>query len=305
MSVAANHYHGRCCDSFDWENLKSTAMHPFIRSLIPPALAEWRRAQKSRKEDRKYSFITDQNLQLKSAENQKKRCFIVGTGRSITKQNLRLLRGEVCLGLNEFFLHKDYSYIRPQYLVFSGFAVHNDPMEVRVAWYKQYEDKIKNISTPIINFPDYNFILSRGFLAGMPKFFIRFDRPYDELPDRGFDATKSLYESQSVSVMALQIAIYMGFKQIYLVGLDHDWLLRIFDAKPTHFYEQRRSIIYKNVREVEQSSFSDQLAANYRLFSQYADILAYAQLHSIAIFNATAGGLLDVFPRTDFTSLFA
>ena len=40
-----------------------------------------------------------------------KRCFILGTGPSIKSQNMRLLRNEFIISLNNFFVHNDYKYI--------------------------------------------------------------------------------------------------------------------------------------------------------------------------------------------------
>jgi hypothetical protein len=45
------------------------------------------------------------------------RCFILATGPSIKTQDLRYLQGELCIGVSQFFLHKDIKIISPKYHV--------------------------------------------------------------------------------------------------------------------------------------------------------------------------------------------
>jgi hypothetical protein len=247
--------------------------------------------------------ILGKNEVLKNI-HQGKRCFIVGTGSSIKKQNLKLLKNEFCIGLNEFFLHDDYSEIKPQYTVFSGFGIHNVPTEKHLSWYQNYEQTITGISQPLINICDYSFIQKNSLLKKSDVKFMHFQNGFEKLEQNGIDATQTLYASSSVSVMALQLALYMGFKEIFLVGFDHDWLLRMFDKQPTHFYNHDKSIIYKGHNEVEGISVLSELKSNVNLFSNYTFLKEYADKHNVAVYNATEGGMLDVFPRVKFESTF-
>ncbi len=247
--------------------------------------------------------ILKENETLKNI-HQGKRCFILATGSSIANHDLKPLKDEICIGLNEFFLHEDYKIIKPKYVVFSGFGIHNVPSEKQLAWYKSYGDTIKGISVPLINICDYKYIFKNNFLPNAGTKFMRYDLNYETLPVIGIDATKKMYASQGVGAMAIQNAIYMGFKEIILVGFDHDWLLRMFDKKPTHFYNHNNSIIYKGLREVDVFSVQYQLDSLSKLFMNYIHIKKYADEKGIQILNATEGGMLDVFPRTNFEALF-
>lgn len=247
--------------------------------------------------------ILKENESLKNI-HQGKRCFIVGAGSSIKKQNLKLLKNEITFGLNEFFLHPDYKEIKPKYLIFSGFGIHNVPVEKQLLWYKNYEDKIAGISTPIINVCDHNFISKNKLLSKIDKKFIQYESNLETLSGNGIDATKSLYACQGVGAMAIQVAMYMGFKEIILLGFDHDWLLRMFDNKPTHFYDHNNSIIYKGHSEVKGMSVLYQLDSLSKLFMNYTYLKNYADDTTITVANATEGGMLDVFPLVKYESLF-
>jgi hypothetical protein len=247
--------------------------------------------------------ILKKNSTLKNFHHGK-RCYILATGSSIKNMDLKPLNNEISMGLNEFFLHDDYKEIKPEYVVFSGFGIHNVPKEKQAAWYKSYGDTISGISTPLINICDYNYIKKNNFLSTTDVKFFKYGLKFDWIEDYGIDATKNLYECQGVGAMALQCALYMGFKEIILVGFDHDWILRMFDTKPTHFYNHDKSIIYKGLREVDPFSAQYQFDSMSKLFLNYIAIKKHADNNGILIMNATEGGMLDVFPRVDFKSLF-
>ena len=251
----------------------------------------------------KLSNILNKNESLKNSHSGK-RCFIIGTGSSIKSQNLKLLKNDISMGLNEFFLHPDYNEIKPKYVVFSGFGIHNVPAEKQILWYQDYEKRIAGISTPIINICDYNYISKNKLLTKSGIKFMRYENNFDVILEEGIDATKNMYASQGVGAMAIQNAIYIGFKEIVLVGFDHDWLLRMFDSKPTHFYDHNTSIIYKGHREVEGITLQYQLQSLSKLFLNYIQLKKYADKKGVTILNATEGGMLDVFPLVDFESLF-
>jgi hypothetical protein len=84
---------------------------------------------------------------------------------------------------------------------------------------------------------------------------------------------------QTTAVLAIQVAIYLGFKNITLVGFEHSWL-----ATPdqlAHFYSKERD--------------QDDMI---HMLSQYKTINHYAQKNNILISNATPNSFLDVFPQT-------
>lgn len=281
-----------------------------VKDFIPPVILKlWPSRSKpqlytnTKGENISADSILVQNKELKD-KYKGKRCFIVGAGGSIKMQDLKVLKNEVVFGLNEFFLHPDYKEIAPKYLVFSGFGIHNVPTEKQILWYQDYEKRIEGISTPLINICDYNYLAKNGLLMRSGVKFMRYENNYDLIMEQGIDAAGNLYASQGVGAMAIQIAVYMGFSEIVLLGYDHDWLLRMFDNQPTHFFDHNSSIIYKGHREVEGITVLYQLQSMTKLFSNYVQIKKYTDSKHINILNATAGGMLDVFPRVQFETLF-
>jgi hypothetical protein len=280
-----------------------------IRDFIPPIMLDGFRCIRSvvfPKIDsnlpRDYKKILGRNSEFKS-KHAGQRCFILATGSSIAQMDLKSLAGEFCIGLNEFHLHPDYETIRPQYLVFSGFGIHNVAAERHEKWYDNYGEITRGISIPFINICDYPLISDLGLLKENEKYFFHMNRSFSELSTSEIDASGNLYRSQGVGAMAIQLAIYMGFAEILLVGFDHDWLLRMFDHAPTHFYDHNKSIIYKGHNEVADTTVIYQATSLIGLFENYIALNSYAKQRKIDIRNATLGGMLDVFQRVNFDEL--
>lgn len=102
----------------------------------------------------------------------------------------------------------------------------------------------------------------------------------------------------TVTFTALQMAIYMGFSKIYLIGMDHtvshvvtsDGKLSVDNRIQNHF-EKEKVHLY-------QAQYKEGLEYSYSLAKDYAE------RHGIEIYNATRGGKLEIFKRIDFDSIF-
>jgi len=104
--------------------------------------------------------------------------------------------------------------------------------------------------------------------------------------------------------MALMVALYIGCSEIYLLGTDHTtFKLDTGEYDYRHFYDGEA----KNElgEEGGPSDLENDFRCSAELWRQYKVLRAYARIKDIAIFNATGGGILDLFPRVDYKSLFA
>jgi hypothetical protein len=107
---------------------------------------------------------------------------------------------------------------------------------------------------------------------------------------------------QSVTVMALYLALYLGCDPIHLLGCDHDWILHVNQS--THFYsEGQHALVRGNYNEWFGGDFGTYCEDYVRLWQQYRALRAAAAKRSTRILNATAGGLLDVFQRVNYESV--
>ena len=96
-----------------------------------------------------------------------------------------------------------------------------------------------------------------------------------------------VYGAFTVACSAMQLAVYMGFKEIYLIGCDCD-----YSGERRHFDDFKVENEHPIIDEEG------------KMVMTYETVKRYADEHGIKIYNATRGGKLEVFERVDFDSLF-
>jgi hypothetical protein len=98
--------------------------------------------------------------------------------------------------------------------------------------------------------------------------------------------------------------MYMGLDPLYLLGTDHD---HFRSGEYKYFYEPtvlRGKDLSVDENGKLRSGWHDELAGLAALWRQYRGIRQIATANGITVFNATAGGELDEFPRAAFETLF-
>ncbi len=210
-------------------------------------------------------------------------CFIVATGPSLTSQDLDTLKkhGHTTISMNNIFPIFYHTTWRPNY-----YAVCD-----RTAL-KIWKDEIissdiptKFISTFCDNFSEFSLDKS---VIGIN---CNYDREIKEFPKFSTDISKVIYLGWTVTYICIQLAIYMGFSKIYLLGVDFS-ASKIKDPSKRHFNEN-----YDSKTGLYQTD--DTLMLN--CYQKAYDIAKYL---GIKIYNATRGGYLEVFERVDFDSIF-
>lgn len=232
------------------------------------------------------------------------RCFILATGPSISKQNLLPLKNEICMSLNMFYLHKDYKIINPHYHLISGIAPHPKiTNKLAKLWFGEIDKKV-NSEYLLLNYLDKPFVDKNKLFFSKNVFYFDFSTPLEMIQKNGIDATNALYMSQTASMMAIQLAIYMGFHEIYLLGVDHDGILRYTKRLPMHFYKPAESIFeVRGIHDGDNFDWEIEFHNQWMLWRQYKLIKQYADLKGSKIINITPESLLDVFERRDYESV--
>ena len=279
-----------------------------VKKILPPVIVDgaWHLKNKI-SENKNWNRIKDV---VKKSEELKdihkgKRIFIVGTGASIKNQNLLPLKDEIVIGLNEFFLHPDFDTIKPTYNIFSGYYCHTTTISETTIkkWYSNFENALKKTGTiAILPIQDFDFLKTNNLMSNgtVEKYCFNWNTSPLDIEKYEFRSLKKSYAGQSVSVTAICMAIYMGTKEIYLLGFDHDWILTYQDKIQKHFYADNKSVIYSNLAEFNTNQLVNQFKAYVQLFEEYKAINDFSKNNNINIINLTEGGLLDIFPRQNF-----
>jgi len=265
----------------------------------------------SRAKLRRGRTVTNQQLSRHAilAENQQlrdrhagQRCFILATGPSIKRQQLRVLAAEACISVSNFFVHPDYAEIQPRYHCVAPYH----PPITEDGWQQWLGEMGAGTQGAELFFGmnDFDRNHSRGLFKGRDVHHLLFGGTLGQVEAHGIDLTRANPSPQSVTIMALYTALYMGFSEIILLGCDHDWILHVNASM--HFYTEDQHALNRNGYNEWFGGGLDGYFRDYlALWSQYRAIAAAAEKRGVRIINATEGGLLDVFPRANLSTLIS
>ena len=207
-----------------------------------------------------------------------KRCFIVGNGPSLTLEDLEKIRNEYCFGTHRVYQIFDKTQWRPTFYCAQDYKLIQDSSDE----ISRMDNENKFLGMVATN--KYKNIAKATYIRMILKPF------YPELPLFSEDMLKGFYEGFTVTYMCLQLAIYMGFKEIYLIGVDHNYSIEL---NPDGTLKEDKSI---------KDHFSDDdkitnIPQTFKSTLAYISAQKYAEKHNIMIYNLTRGGKLDAFPR--------
>lgn len=243
------------------------------------------------------------------------RCFILATGPSIAKQNLLGLRNETCIAVGDFYLHPDAKVINPEYQVIAPMHQPFDDklvLTIMDGYKKQYSENTTYFFGYSPYESSYNAVFNRNPLSRPKKeFYInysgsRFLEEDTYKSKKMWDICGTPFSCMTVVFSAIQIALYMGFDKIYLLGCDHDYLERKLIGKGFdnhHFYKDKEDGIEGIVKFLDDFSLEQWFYQYYYRWKQYRLMKQYAQEKGQVILNATHGGMLDVFDRVKFEDI--
>ena len=210
------------------------------------------------------------------------RCFIIGNGPSLNKMDLCLLKNEFTIGLNRIYLlfpkmgFTTTFYVAVNKLVIEQCAheIEKLPMPKFISWHAR-----KSINVT----PDMIYIRSPGSKSSFSK-----------------NPSSKIWEGSTVTYVAMQIAFYLGFSQVILIGVDHNFTTKGEPHKrvisegpdPNHFSpDYFNKGFHWQLPDLESSEKA------YRLAKQYFE------QDGREILDATVEGKLDVFPKVEYQSL--
>ena len=216
------------------------------------------------------------------------RCFLIGNGPSLTISDLELLQGEITFGCNRVYKLFENTAWRPDYFCM---------IDALIAKYSSKE-LAENVECPL-----FTNINTRDLMEYKPKNLV-FARNLGDNPYRVSENFEAYYVPSGATVMTfmLELAMYMGFKDIYLIGVDCTSSL-VSNGHCAKGYVNP-DLVQKDIERVRKrlndpTLTAEQVAAYYydqSTFS-YKVLRDYAEGHGIHIYNATRGGMLEVYER--------
>jgi len=211
------------------------------------------------------------------------RCFIVATGPSLTSLDLdRLCQSqEICISMNGIFNIYEKTTWRPSYYAASD-GIYIQKSGDEICNYSGYDKFLSDAYAPFWRKPRN---------SSCHRFHIIMESFGPEGPEFSNDFAVGAFSAFTVTYICLQLAVYMGFQEIYLFGVD-------FSAHnisgPIHFCDDK---VYAH------GITRDYIFSHDENLLGYLSAKRYAEANGIQIYNATRGGKLEVFERVDFDSL--
>lgn len=208
------------------------------------------------------------------------RVFITCPGPSMSIKDLELLKNEYTIGVNSITKAYSKTSWRPTYYalvdIFS-FGKYLKENEVEGGTFCQREAFFHYRSEPKTRHGKETFLLV-DYSNHKPDWMKKNKIKYSS------DMSVNVYDGFTVTNMAIQLAIYMGFKKIYLIGCDCD-----YTQPKIHFIEAPG-----DKQKIEAGWLPD--AVNLSL-EGYRAIRDFAYKKHVEIYNVTRGGKLEIFYR--------
>ncbi|MCI9078413.1 MAG: DUF115 domain-containing protein [Lachnospiraceae bacterium] len=234
---------------------------------------------------------SDRYLLKMKGKYSRKRCFVLGNGPSLTAEDLELLKDEITFASNKIYRIFEKTSWRPTFLGL---------MDESVAEQKGVLDGLNGFECEkkfALQESYYIFRKLKGdicFLHGW------YQRKYLDNPGFSDDLTKGVYCIATVTYMLIQIARYMGFDEIYLMGIDNKYA----------YSKLKDGTIVRN--EGVTSYFGEEKAplpdpgtavSTWELDVAYEYADGYSRKHGFRIYNATRGGFLEKFERVNLEDI--
>jgi hypothetical protein len=105
------------------------------------------------------------------------------------------------------------------------------------------------------------------------------------------DVSDYIINTPTITYTMIQLAVYLGYKYIYLLGMDHSYALT---------YDEKGNVLQDDT--INSHFFTDKnpkdVIANIEGMNKaYIVARDYAKEHNVTIINVTRGGKLEWFPR--------
>ena len=211
------------------------------------------------------------------------RCFVVANGPSLRHTDLGLLKDELTIGMNRIYRMREINGFSPTYL-----AVFDMDSQI-----EQVADEIRPLHLPkFVNW------MGRGPL---PPDRWTYHVKLTFRPGFSGDLTRPVWGGHSVTFVCIQLAFFMGFQEVVLVGKDHSYREQGVPNQVVRATGDETNHALPNYYAP---------GATWRIPDYKGEELAYGMARAAferagrRIVDATIGGRLDVFEKVDYHSLF-
>ncbi len=236
----------------------------------------------------KYYNLTKYHRRMKKIYNSHlgESCFVIGNGPSLTADDLNTL---IDNNIDSFAANRIYKIFpqtkwRPTYYVNSDWSLIRDVLE-----------EVNLIPAKIRFFPVHH-LYQKSFRKTIGNKTV-FNMKYSEDTAFRLDCTDSIKGVGTVTIEAIQLAAHMGYRNIYLLGVDHNFD-NIID-------KSGKTVVNKDVKNYfvddYDTDISNKVVHNLgNTTRKYYEAQKFYAEHGVNIYNSTRTTKLEAFPKTAF-----
>lgn len=230
-----------------------------------------------------------------------KRVFLIGNGPSLKASDLDMIKDEYSFACNRIpLIYKDTVWRPTFYIGTDGELMERKRNDLNLV---EKEEKT-----------EYIFLTTRDLeltkQISRTLYFPMIDR--FEIPaDFSYDILKGVYDARTVVYMALQLIVYMGFREVVLLGMDGGWPTKIGEDgrriidfnQPVHFAEEYDD---EDIKSFLNSwvDFNNLKECGLRdLVEVWEQVKYFLDMKNVKVLNATRGGLIENYERVQLEEL--
>lgn len=247
------------------------------------------------------------------------RCIIMGNGPSLNQMDLRAFAGETVFAANSVYLLFDRLPWRPRYYSCVDTRVLPDIAPDILEMHRTNPEMQLFFPSELIIWDGSGARLNtRHIIPPAPSrwFFWEESYSFSTLPRSAFslDCGDHLCRPHTVIITLMQLAAYMGFKELYLIGCDTSYTLpkTVRQEGPEVGDGTSEKLLLTSTEDDDPNHFDSRYFGRGRKwhapkvqdmifhYRHAAQVLADTD---IRVFNATVGGNLEVFPRVDYRDI--
>jgi len=231
-------------------------------------------------------------LKYKNTHNGK-RAFIIGNGPSLKVNDVEKLKDEITFGANKIYLMYNETSWRPTY-----YFVEDDLV------FKQNYETIKKIDSSVKFFPTFTKKFNKPIENAL-YYRLNFKPHRADFPQISINPFSGFYWGSTVIYSMIQMAIYMGITEIYLLGIDFSFEIPktaslncnnrqdlISEGEINHFH--------KDYRKIGEQWNLPNLDIQKKVFQKVKN---YCDQNNLKIYNLSRESNLDIIPKVEIDSI--
>jgi hypothetical protein len=261
----------------------------FIKGwLLPPKMLQKKIQFSNIMKLRKYDLsVIQKNSKLKEI-HLGERCFILGNGPSINEIDILTLKGQNVFVMSSFYHHDQYLDFSPMYHALVDISdSHSEGNKFECL--KEMSQRVVS-QTLFFGIRNKTLIEKHDLFRGKTIYYVA------TLPKkRTFNIAEITATHSTGPLMALEVALYMGFSEIYLLGIDLNGVC----TNSYNYFFDRKKLIVKDPEIAGDGKLnyrlSEALAGTQTHIKGFEEFEDYSKSANVKIYNLTQNSLLRMF----------